>query len=461
MQALPVTGMVLVPDHQIDGQAFQPPVGMGLDQLADEIDIGGIADLQQDDRQIAGNRIAPQPGLAAAVAGKHAGIGAQRGIGMDHRTSQPGIKLGIGLGRIELTQDHLAVRPGQVEDAVGEMPILVFLDQAKGHLAALGNARHQVDGHRLFRAQGQQMANGDDRIQHGAIGPGQRTGLAQRQWIGRGPRPTNKALAIGFIGNLANFRSMHRHQMQHPGRPLVGRARSPRTENGAAVAQDLGLHEQVAEGRMQIVRGRRCNHHFSVAGDIDFAALPRAVGDADAAQFDIVLRRDDDLGIGLETDFAAADCVMPAKLGPAFGKNRLVAGRALERWLVCIRPERLAGQIADVTEGAAVVAGTILAPASDGKVVPAAVATAGIGHHHVIAPVRQQLDLGDRRIGRREDPDRHLGGKRGGAYFGKLGSMGEQRSRFGNPLLEQEHHCLELALGRKTALHRAIEQQIS
>jgi hypothetical protein len=34
-----------------------------------------------------------------------------------------------------------------------------------------------------------------------------------------------------------------------------------------AVAQDLGLHEQIAEGRMQRVRGRRRDHHLGVAGD--------------------------------------------------------------------------------------------------------------------------------------------------------------------------------------------------
>jgi hypothetical protein len=51
---------------------------------------------------------------------------------------------------------------------------------------------------------------------------------------------------------------------------------------------------------MQRVRGRRRDHHFGVTGDLDLPALSRSIGDADPAQLDIILRRDDDLGIGLE-----------------------------------------------------------------------------------------------------------------------------------------------------------------
>jgi hypothetical protein len=40
---------------------------------------------------------------------------------------------------------------------------------------------------------------------------------------------------------------------------------------------------------MQRVRGRRCDHDFGVTGNLDLPALSRAVGDANPAQFDIVL----------------------------------------------------------------------------------------------------------------------------------------------------------------------------
>ena len=63
---------LLVPDHQVDRQALEAPLGVRLHQLPHEVDVAGIADLQQHDRQVAGDRVAPQPRLAAPVAQQHA-----------------------------------------------------------------------------------------------------------------------------------------------------------------------------------------------------------------------------------------------------------------------------------------------------------------------------------------------------------------------------------------------------
>ncbi len=130
---------------------------------------------------------------------------------------------------------------------------------------------------------------------------------------------------------------MHRHQVQHGWRLLAGRARPTGAQDGVALAQDLGLHEKIAEGRMQLVGRRRRQHHLGVTGDLDFPALPRAVGDAGPAQLDVVFRRDDDLGIRLELPFPAArhaaQRIAPAELGAPFGEDRLVMIGAPERRL--------------------------------------------------------------------------------------------------------------------------------
>ena len=88
MQKLPVTGMIFVPDHQIHCQSFQTPVSVGLDELAHQVDIGRIFNLQQHNRQIAGNGVAPETGLPPVVLDEDARIGAQRGIGVDDRSRQ-------------------------------------------------------------------------------------------------------------------------------------------------------------------------------------------------------------------------------------------------------------------------------------------------------------------------------------------------------------------------------------
>ena len=102
LQLLAITGVILVPDHQVHREPFQAPVGMGLHQLTHQIHIGRIADLQQHNRQIAGDGVAPQPGLPTPIADQHGGVGAQGGVGVNDRAGQARIQLRIGLTGIEL-----------------------------------------------------------------------------------------------------------------------------------------------------------------------------------------------------------------------------------------------------------------------------------------------------------------------------------------------------------------------
>ena len=63
-----VAGKILVHDYQVGGQALHAPVGMRLQRLPDQVDAIDVADLQQHDRQIAGNGEAPKAGLPKPVA---------------------------------------------------------------------------------------------------------------------------------------------------------------------------------------------------------------------------------------------------------------------------------------------------------------------------------------------------------------------------------------------------------
>src|ERR1700674_778396 len=166
LQQLPITGTVFVPDHQIHCQALQAPVSMCLHQLAHEIDVGWITNLYQHDGQIAGNGIAPQAGLAAAILGEDTGLRTQRRIGVDDRIGEAAVELRIGLGRIDLPQHDLTVGPCQLEDAIGKPAVLVFLHQAERAVASVADARHHVDRGRLLRIQCYAIADSDNRIQY-------------------------------------------------------------------------------------------------------------------------------------------------------------------------------------------------------------------------------------------------------------------------------------------------------
>ena len=110
--------------------------------------------------------------------------------------------------------------------------------------------------------------------------------------------------------------------MKQPARLLVAGARPARAEHGALLPEDLRLHEQLAEGGMQRIGGRRRQCHFRVARDVQGPARPRAIDDPDAAQLDVVLGRDDDLGARL--DQRAVEAILAVKLRASFGEYCLV-----------------------------------------------------------------------------------------------------------------------------------------
>ena len=110
---------------------------------------------------------------------------------------------------------------------------------------------------------------------------------------------------------------MHGHQVKHPWRLLVDGAGPASAEDGSLLADDLGLHKEIAERRMQCVRGGRRQDHFRITRHVDLSAPASAVGDRDSAQLDIILGRNNDLGVGVKV------VVPAAKLGSPFRKDRL------------------------------------------------------------------------------------------------------------------------------------------
>ena len=51
---------MFVQNHQIDRQLLHPPVFVGAEQLADDLQILDVGDSDQNDRQVAGNPDAPR-----------------------------------------------------------------------------------------------------------------------------------------------------------------------------------------------------------------------------------------------------------------------------------------------------------------------------------------------------------------------------------------------------------------
>ncbi len=121
LQRLPIDRVVFVPDHQIDGQSLQSPVGMCLHRLPHQRNAFVVANPHQDDRQVAGDAVAPQSRLAPPIAAEDARLGPPQRRGVDDRAGQSAVDLRIGFRGAELLQagSGRASRPGRRRDRPG------------------------------------------------------------------------------------------------------------------------------------------------------------------------------------------------------------------------------------------------------------------------------------------------------------------------------------------------------
>ena len=193
--------------------------------------LSGLLDLQQHDGQVTGDRIAPQPRLAPSISGDHAGFGPQRCAGIENRAGQASVELRIGFGDVELAQHDLAVGPRHLERAIRQPPILVLFHQGMACGAILADAGDEIHRHGLFRREGDALPDGDDGIQHGSLGAGQRTVVAKRLWIGHAVAAADESRAIRFVRRFSDRPSMHCHEVHQAGYGFAVRARPARAQD--------------------------------------------------------------------------------------------------------------------------------------------------------------------------------------------------------------------------------------
>ena len=244
--------------------------------------------------------------------------------------------------------------------------------------------------------------------------------------------------------------------MEHPRRLLLRSSGPPLAEDGSVPGKDLGLHEQVAEGAMGQVGVQGRHDHFRVARHLDLAGVVGQIGEGDAADLDVVFGRHADLGVRFD------GVIDSAVLGARLHEDRLVALGLASRRLIGGRPVAARLAIAQVDERAVAVARRVLAPTRHGQIAPAAVSAARVGGHDVVAAVRQQVDLGQRRVRVGEhamDGARLRGG--GASCLGHLVRARVHDDRmFRHPFLQQQLGGADQRVGKKAALHRSIEQRM-
>ena len=249
----------------------------------------------------------------------------------------------IGFGRVDLSQQHRAVRPREIEDAIGEMAVVVLRDESERGVTRLRNPQDDIDDNRLVGLQRDPLADGDNRIEHRAFGPRERS--VRGQCLGRCETHSapDEARAIGLIRHRARMGNelgaVRDHQVQHERRLLVRRSRPSRAQNRVPLMDDLSLHEQIRECGMRSVSGCGREHDLGIARHLDRPLVTRTVANMHPPELDIVLGRYDDLGVRVVVATVDArpprHLVAATKLCARFGEDGLIAGRTLSRRMMC------------------------------------------------------------------------------------------------------------------------------
>ncbi len=454
LQFLPIAGLAVVPDHQIGVESLLAPIRVRLHQLPDQFHVLRVGDLEQHDGQVAGDGMAPQPGLSALVLLQDGVARAQQRIGIQHVAGQALVQRGLGLAGVDLPAHYLAVCPGQVEDAVGQAAITVLVDHRLAPGAVGADAKHHVQLHGLLGLQHHPHADGHDRIKYRAVRAGEVDIGGQRLRRPRRVATAQEARTVGFVGDRHDLGVMHRDQMEHPRWHFVVRTWPTRAEHGLLGGQDLALHEEVAEGRMRIVGRCGRQHHFGIGGDFHRALATAAVGQAQAPELDVVLGRDGDLQVALAAAAGTAELCL------GVGEDRLIMVQRHAGGLVGGRPELAAVHVAQVAERPPSIGGAVFAPAGERQVAVAAVAAAGMGQHAVVAPVGKQLHFRARARRVAQDAQGGLVLGHGRVLAQGFDLMRMEYADARDAFLQQQQGRLELGIGNETALHRLVAQQV-
>ena len=120
---------MLVENDDVGTEALQPPVFLRAQRLAHQGKIALLDHAHDQDREIAGDAVGPEAGLAEGVARENRGGGTERGVGPEHARGEPLVELRFVGRDAKVTQQQLGLGGREREGAGGRSRIVVFLGQ--------------------------------------------------------------------------------------------------------------------------------------------------------------------------------------------------------------------------------------------------------------------------------------------------------------------------------------------
>ncbi len=357
---------------------------VGANELVQQIDSGRAGHLKKHKREIAGYPESPESRLSAPVLLDDACVGAQPRVGVQDRRRHPFVENGVGRARPEPVQGGLSVHPGPFEYSCRGKRLLLLACQRLAALARLSDTREPVDGDRSARLECEGNADRGHRVEHRTGAARESRVAGQRQRVCDAAAAADEARPVGLVRHLGIARLGRGHEMEQPGRRIVGLARPAGREDRAEGRVHFGVQEQLAECRVGGVGGGGRENDFGKARGGQRPASFGKIRDAHPAQLDVVVGRHRDLRSRLDFVVAPRERRHPVDEARVAGVG-LLQGRLQRR-----RPDRGVVCIQQVAERSPIVERRVLAPSRHGVAFPVAVTAAGCRDHHVVAAVGKQ-----------------------------------------------------------------------
>ena len=193
---LAVAGAELVEDDQVEPEALQAAVLVGLERLSDHAVFALLIDHDQENRQVAGDAVAPQRVARLPVARNGLGV-TQARVGKSQTRGQALNRVDLPVIQVQVPQFGLAVAAGHGQTAGHGLPIVVFLDQARRLFLGFGVARDKREPCGRARGQPHALAEAHDGSSTAPLVPDRDSRVRRASGIATSPeRPRKRARSV-------------------------------------------------------------------------------------------------------------------------------------------------------------------------------------------------------------------------------------------------------------------------
>ena len=260
-----------VQDHEIDGEEFRSPVLVGAEQLAQQREVIGFVEPDQDDRKVPGDAVGPERCGSLLVPFEHGRGGPQRWIREEHVVREALVEMRLVRSHAEVMQLDLGLGPRERRCALERRRILVLVGEIEHRAARRGDQRPERHPHGRTGLDPDTTAETEDRIENRADGARERSAIPNRERRAQRPSAAQEARPIALELQRTQPLALDHCEMCGEGLRLGGRTPPPAGEQGADLGDELGLYEQVGEDRMRHVGGGRCEDDLGVGRELDLA----------------------------------------------------------------------------------------------------------------------------------------------------------------------------------------------